>query len=179
VETEAPPPYTEFIRGQTPAHRRRRFIRTPVEEATEPASQHNSVIRTEQENTDILSEITDENESRNQGSSIQTSRTASSRAIESRDTESRAITTRADESRLETIRDVESRAETVARVLRPSRISRIPTRVHGIQSRQLSDVQSRGSSISTHQTYYSEINPNTDGRKNQSVVRENIDLSDI
>jgi hypothetical protein len=178
VETEAPPPYTEFIRGQTPAHRRRRFIRTPVEEATVPASQHNSVLRTEQENTDILSEI-DENESRNQGSSIQPSRAATSRAIESRATESRAVTTRADESRLETIRDVESRAETVARVLRPSRISRIPTRVHGIQSRQLSDVQSRGSSISTRQTYYSEVNPNTDGRRNQSVVRENIDLSDI
>lgn len=182
IDVEAPPPYTEFARGQTPAHRRRRFIRTPVEESNEHNNQNNVVINTVQENTDILSEISDENDSRNQETRMQQSTTqppryTTSRAIDSTASESRDVTTRANESRA----DNESRAETVTRILRPSRISRIPTRVHGVQSRQLSDVQSRGSSISTRQTFYSENspNPNTAGRMNQSTVRENIGLSDI
>ncbi|XP_045216931.2 uncharacterized protein LOC123566688 [Mercenaria mercenaria] len=191
IEVEAPPPYSEFARGQTPANRRRRFIQSPVPEVTENATQPNVIYSTVEENTDIFSEVSSESgtpsraqESRAQETSVQPSRAVTSRAVDSRATESRAVTTRAQESRVETIRENESRAETVARVLRPSRISRIPTRVHGAQSRQLSDVQSRASSIPTRQTTNVSTNSSTlhDSpyiRRDPSVIEENIDLAAI
>lgn len=153
VEEEAPPPYTEFARGQTPAHRHRRFIRTPVTETNEEVTVHAEINNNSNENTDTLSEITQISEtpgrpqqSRAHEAGSQVSRTDTSSAINSRTLESQS-----QESRTETARENESRAETVARVLRPSRISRIPTRIQGTESRQVSDMSSRATSVSSHE----------------------------
>lgn len=140
VDSEAPPPYSEFARGHTPANRRhRRFIRSPVQEANEEASMQTQNPGATSVTTPVVV------------SSGLESHVGQSRAQETsqRGTESRTIesaVSRVQESRGDSSLDNGSRAQTVARVLGShSLISRIPTRVHGMQSRHLSSVQSRAS----------------------------------
>lgn len=178
VEEEAPPPYTEFARGQTPAHRRRRFIRTPVTESNDEVTVQAEINNNSNDNTDTLSEITQISEtpglpqqSRAHEAESQVSRTDTSSVINSRALESNSVTIRAQESRAESARENESRAETVARVLRPSGISRIPTRILGAESRQLSDVSSRGTTVSSREN--STFNAMT-RTNNTSNVEENL-----
>ncbi|KAL4227743.1 hypothetical protein ACF0H5_013179 [Mactra antiquata] len=99
IQGEAPPPYSEFARGRTPANRRQRLITTPIQEETNNSNSHNvstshSIHR---RNTDTpLSSVSSVS-----GSRLDTD-TPSSRPIE---------------SRVESRQELQSRSQTVAGVL--------------------------------------------------------------
>lgn len=164
VEIEAPPPYTEFARGRTPAdRRRRRFIQTPVQEREE-------LSRTQVNRTDAVADVSDSTSSDSSDESVRVeTRVAQSsaqhvvnanqsrnqnlsRAGQSRASTSRELQTRTVESRSDMSRAQETRAESVARILGSrSRISRIPTRVHGMNTNSAHTVStSQNRSASTN-----------------------------
>lgn len=168
IEVEAPPPYTEHARRHTPAHRRRRFIRTPMPEGDETLEQN--INNTTEGSHSYIPEST-----MNSDIPAYASRAEQSRATASEAVASRVSSPRIRESHVEAPRDTESRAQTVARVLRPSGISRIPTRVQGRQSRQLSDVQSRASSILESELSFATPSSSVIVTRNTNVVEYDIE----
>lgn len=97
VPTESPPPYREFIRGQTPAHRRQRFIRTPVVEDDENANHlERTVVH---QNNEFSRTAHIGNDARQININNAVPRTQETRANAHRNNESRVESSRAQQSR--------------------------------------------------------------------------------
>lgn len=137
VHNDAPPAYSEFARGQTPAHRRQRFITTPVYEENNNSNNQN--------NDASLSTTRANNETSTNSNTAENTRLANQRNLQNQplreatsslssisdlsESNTRAGSARGQESRVTSRAGLQSRSENVARVLgATSRTSRAQTR---------------------------------------------------